>query len=93
VTRIDQRSTEAGKPYANLLPIVEFLVSRGNIAIEGGFVLTQGGWGCLLERPIDFDAVRAEFETPPTVILSESDDSILDRLSWCSIEGPGAHAA
>lgn len=93
VTRINERSADAAQPYSNLFPIVEFLVRLGNVTLDGGFLLTQAGWICRLQRPIDFEAVRSEFEIPASIDLSETHDGILDRLSWCYIEGPGAWAS
>ena len=88
VARIDEHSTDAAKPYSNLLPLVEFLVRGGNVTLDGGFITNPDGWRCRLKDPIDFDAVRSEFEIPASVNLSETHDTILDTLSWCSIEGP-----
>jgi hypothetical protein len=87
---IDRTSNDAARPFGNLLPIVEALVANGNVRLDGGFVLNQGGWQCRLMDPIDWNVVRDRFELPSNVELSEEYDSILDRLSWCAVEGPGA---
>lgn len=43
-----------------------------------------------MARKIDFDLIRKTFELPDSIELSEQYVSILDHLSWCVIEGPGA---
>jgi hypothetical protein len=93
VTRIERQSTVAGQPYANLLPLVDLLLRLGNVALDGGFIVNPDGWRCRLGHPIDFETVRREFEIPASVNLSDVHDTILDTLSWCSIEGPGADLA
>lgn len=88
---IDRISADPSRPYANLLPLVDFLTGLGNFALDGGFILNPDGWRCRLRDRIDFEAVRSEFNFPANVTLSEEHDTILDSLSWCSIEGPAAH--
>jgi hypothetical protein len=89
--RIDRTSTDDSRPFENLLPLVSLLVESGNRAIDGGFLLDPDGWRCRLADPIGFEVVRANVELPANIQISEEHDSILDRLSWCVIEGPGAH--
>jgi len=91
VTRIERRSAIAGEPYANLLPMADHILRIGNVAVDGGFIMNPDGWRCRLGQPIDFEAVRREFEVPASIQLSGVHDTILDTLSWISIEGPGAH--
>jgi hypothetical protein len=93
VTRIERQSTVASQPYANLLPVVDLLLSLGNVALDGGFVMNPDGWRCRLGHPIDFEAVRRMLDVPASISLSKVHDTILDTLSWCSIEGPGADMA
>jgi hypothetical protein len=81
-------SPDPTRPYANLLPILDALVAHGNSCLDGGFRLTQGGWECQLTRPIDFAIVAARFALPPSIDASPDYDTILDRQSWCAIEGP-----
>jgi hypothetical protein len=88
--RLDQHSTD-DQQYSNLLPIVALLVRLGNATEDGGFVMSPDGWRCRLRDPLDFDAVSGEFEIPASIKMSEGQDTILDTLSWCSIEGPQAH--
>jgi hypothetical protein len=88
---IAPNSTDHSRPFENLLPLVDLLVASGNRAVDGGFLLNPDGWRCRLADPIDFDLVRTTFELPANIQISEDLDSILDRLSWCVIEGPGAH--
>jgi hypothetical protein len=76
-------------PCARLKTIVDALVSTGNSVIDGGFVLNPDGWRCRLTAPINFDLVRSNFDFPVAVVLSEETDSILDRDTWCVLEGPG----
>lgn len=89
---IDAASTDMRVPYANLLPIVERLVAEGNECLTGGFVASPDAWQARMARPIDFDLVLTTFRLPPNVDASPEHDSILDRATWCVIEGPGAHA-
>jgi hypothetical protein len=87
---IGAASSDADAPYGNLVPLVDRLVELGNVAVDGGFIPSQGGWYCRLEKPIDFSAVEEVFELPPTIKLAASHDTILDERSWCAILGPGA---
>ncbi|HYN69070.1 MAG TPA: hypothetical protein VEX41_02540 [Candidatus Eisenbacteria bacterium] len=91
--QINAESPDRERPYANLLPIAEALAAAGNSILDGGFVLTQGGWECRLGSPIDFDLVSSQFVLPASIEASPRHDSILDRLSWCVIEGSTADAA
>jgi hypothetical protein len=90
VTPIERESTVTGQPYANLVPIVDLLLRLGNVAVDGGFIMNPDGWRCRLGHRIDFEAVRREFELPASIHVSDVHDTILDTLSWCSIEGKGA---
>jgi|tagenome__1003787_1003787.scaffolds.fasta_scaffold20985533_6 hypothetical protein len=54
--------------------------------------MNPDGWRCRLRDPLDFDAVTGEFGIPASIKVSEANDTILDTLSWCSIERPGAHS-
>lgn len=90
VTGIERESAVAGQPYANLIPMVDLLVRLGNVTVNGGFIINPDGWRCRLRHPTDFEAVRREFEVPASIHLSDVHDTILDTLSWISIEGPGA---
>jgi hypothetical protein len=88
--RISETSPDGNLPYLNLAPIAAALVEMGNETLDGGFVLNPDGWRCRLAKPIDFAFVRTAFEVPPSIDLSEAFDTVHDRRSWCSIEGPGA---
>jgi hypothetical protein len=88
--KIDATTTDEERPYLNLMPILEALEDDGNKAIEGGFVINPDGWRCLLRDPIDFALLEASFELPPNVVLIPARDTVLDRASWCSIEGSNA---
>ena len=79
------------RPYENLVPILDALVAAGNIALDGGFVLDQGGWSSRLAEPIDVDLVRRLFELPASIVVSPEHDTILDESTWVSIEGPRSH--
>jgi hypothetical protein len=92
-TEIDIQSRDPEHPYANLLPIADKLIAHGNSYAEGGFRLTQGGWECQLTMPIDFALVARFFSIPASIDASPDYDTILDRQSWCAIEGPGAQEA
>lgn len=88
--RIDARSSDPAAPYNNLSPIVDLLVKAGNATSDGGFILNPDGWRCRMRRRLDFDLVTEAFELPPTIRVSRVHDSILDTLTWCSIEGQGS---
>ena len=90
---IDTSSPDAERPYANLLPIVDALVSAGNECLSGGFQPSPDAWECRMAQPIDFDLVRRTFSLPPNVVAGPDYDTILDRHTWSVIEGPGADAA
>jgi hypothetical protein len=83
-------SADDQQPFANLLPLVAALIDAGNEMRDGGFVLNPDGWRCRLVRPIDFEVIRERFEPVRTIQLSPEHDTVLDMLTWCSIDGPGA---
>lgn len=87
---ISDRSEDEARPYKNLVPIVEFLVAHQNDLLDGGFLLNPDGWRCRMSKPLDLVLVRQHFALPDTILVSDCHDSILDQLSWCVIEGPGA---
>jgi hypothetical protein len=91
--KIDRMAPSDAPPYENLVPLVEVLVSSGNVATDGGFVLNQAGWQCRFRSHLDMNLIRSTFTLPSSIEISEEFDSILDRLSWCVIEGPGAQRA
>ena len=72
-----------------LLPVVELLVAHGNLAVAGGFVNSQGGWYCQMSDRLDHDLVRQNLVVPSSWDMSEAHDTILDRLTWSCIVGPG----
>lgn len=85
------------EPYGPLAPIVELLLRSGNALTypdkqtkHKGFMPTQGGWTCYLDKPIDFELVANSFEFPAKVHLSRDEDTIFDERTWVAIEGPGA---
>ena len=84
------RSHDDRRPFANLLPLVDVLLRGGNALEDDGFVLNPDGWRCRLTDPLDFGLIHANFELPDNIELSCENDTILDKLTWCSIEGPGA---
>lgn len=86
-------SPDPAVPYANLTPIVDLLLQLGNAAIDDGFTMSQGGWLCRMAESIDMSAILAKFELPDSIHVSIVHDSIHDRFSWCTIEGPGAETA
>ena len=86
---ISRESGDNAKPYENLLPVVDFLAANGNRPVDGGFLLNPDGWRCRMSEPLDFCLVRENFKLPDTLLFSH--DSILDRSTWCVIEGPGVH--
>ena len=82
-----------GSPCERLAPIVEALLAAGNVPNTNGFVTRPDGLVFALVYPIDFKLVRETCDVPRGVVLGDESDTILDRLTWCSIEGPGAMAA
>lgn len=88
---IEPESQDPDRPYANMLPILDFLLRHGNRPLDGGFILNPDGWRARLEKPIDFAGIRHAFQLPASIQLGEAHDTILDTSSWISIEGPGAH--
>lgn len=90
--QITDKSEDAARPWLNLMPVVEFLRAGGNRLLDGGFILNPDGWRCRMAEPLNLEGIRDNFVLPKTILLSDSHDSILDRKSWCVIEGPGAHA-
>jgi hypothetical protein len=87
---LSRGSADPARPFANLLPLVTAIVERGNAVIGGGFVLNPDGWRCRMREPLDFDLISDLFILPANVHLAPDHDTVLDRLTWCSIEGPGA---
>jgi hypothetical protein len=84
-------SEDPARPWLNLIPIVEFLEAHGNTLLDGGFILNPDGWRCRMSVSLDLEGIRENFILPKTIFLSDSHDSVLDKRSWCVIEGPGAH--
>jgi hypothetical protein len=76
------------KPYSHLEPIVDALIASGNQSMrDEWFYLDRDGWRCDLKEPIDFDLLRAKFDFPKTIILSEPLDKIFCKNSWIEIKG------
>jgi hypothetical protein len=74
--------------YRHLEPIVEALIDAGNKPLHDRvFYMDKDGWRCDLESPIDFKLVRAQFSLSSSIILSESDGSILCKNTWIEIKG------
>jgi len=76
-----------------LQEILGVLLAAGNVPNTNGFLRRPDGLVFELVHPIDFVLIRATCDVVPNVVLSEEYTTILDRLRWCSIEGPGAVAA
>jgi len=83
-----QNQRRPKRPFENLLPVVRLLISSGNVLLDGGFILDPDGWRCRLRDPINFKLIAAQCQLPLNVEGSPAHDSILDRLTWCVIEGP-----
>ena len=82
-------SSDPARPFAHLLPLVSFLIEGGNAArTDPPFFKDVDGWRCDLERPIDFDGVRANLKLPDSIRLSPGHDSILCVETWIEIAGP-----
>ena len=79
-TKINPESGDSGRPYAHLLPIVQFIVGHGNEAYKSEFFYnTQDGWRCDLKQLIDLDEVENNFDLPDTVIINRI---IGVRVEW-----------
>jgi hypothetical protein len=85
---ISRTSDDLNMPYANLLPLVDALIRDGNRLRDEGFILSKGGWGCRFAHALNIDLLMDRFEIPENIRLSVEHDTILDRLTWCSITGP-----
>jgi hypothetical protein len=85
---LSRTSDDPKAPYANLLPLVDVLVQDGNRLFDGGFILNKGGWSCRFVHSLNFGLLVDRFEFPENIRLSAQHDTILDRLTWCSITGP-----
>ena len=86
---LSARAKDPRKPYENLLPIVIALTADGNRPSDGGFVLNPDGWRCRMTFSLAFDVITATFQIPTNIVLPRETDTVLDKLTWCSIEGPG----
>lgn len=84
------------KPYTHLEPIVELLLAAGNelsdplsnFPLQGkGFYMDRDGWKCDLKMPIDIKLVTSRFDIPPSIIISEKNNSILCQNTWVEIRG------
>jgi hypothetical protein len=85
----------SGDAYAHLDPVVDFLLSHGNVlATQRRWEQDRDGWFCQLQKPIRFDLVREHFEFPRSILLSEEHNGILCQNSWIEIKGgQNDHAA
>ena len=81
-----------GSPCERLQEILGVLLAAGNVPSTNGFLRRPDGPVLELVHPIDFVLILATCDVPPDVVLFEEYDTILDRLTWCSVEGPGALA-
>jgi hypothetical protein len=74
--------------YSHLQPIVERLLSSGNTPSRSElWGSTREGYVCYLEHPINFALVRACFELPESIVLSEEKDLIACSKTWATIYG------
>ena len=91
MTVLRGESLDPARPFANLLPLVSVMVERGNTAIDDGFILNPDGWRCRMQEPLDFGLIAEAFILPGSIHLDLPMTPCSTRLTWCSIEGPGAH--
>lgn len=83
---ISPTAPEGKPPYAHLDPIVDALLSGGNVlANKRRWVETKDGWLCVLKEPIDFQLVRNSFVLPKTIELFEKIGSVSCSLTWSAI--------
>lgn len=87
--RVEPECADRSLPiYAHLEPIVSALLESGNELARGArWGSTKEGYVCYLTKPIDFALVRARFNLPESVVLSEANDFIACRNTWATIYG------
>jgi hypothetical protein len=94
--QISASPKDVKKPYSHLEPIIACLLSAGNelsnslpeFSLEGnGFYMDRDGWKCDLRKPIDFALIRAKFDLPLSIMLSEKSNSVLCKNTWVEIRG------
>jgi len=86
--KIFSESRDPERPYSHLIPVVEKLLELGNeLAHSQMFYLSQDGWRCDLKRPINFAAIRENFELPDSIELGEANNTIWCRKSWVEVQG------
>lgn len=95
-TIISSLPHNGAKPYTHLEPIVELLLASGNELSDPlpsfplqdkGFYMDRDGWKCDFKMPIDFKLVTSNFEIPPSIIISEKNNSIFCQKTWVEIRG------
>lgn len=87
--RIEPECSDRDQPlYAHLEPIVSALLASGNeLARSERWGSTKDGYVCFLVNPIDFSLVRANFDIPESIVLSEKNNLIACRKTWATIYG------
>jgi hypothetical protein len=84
--RIRAWSPDPADPQGHLQPLIRFLVLHGN-RLHRDQTADDGKRKITLVDAIDFVAVRAEFEVPPSIELHPAHDAIVCRHSRCEILG------
>lgn len=75
--------------WAHLQVIVDALVERGNVAVDGGSVTNQGGFDCRMQEPLDFDLVATLSAQDGHDLRVDRDGDRVDCLHcWAGIVGP-----
>ena len=75
--------------WEHLQPLLVALRESGTAVAGPGFVPVQGGYECVMQRPLDFDVVRSVItEGDKNVHLGESSDLVWCSHCWASIIGP-----
>ena len=86
----ERKSTQ---PYEHLDLLVDFLIDNGNkLSKNHRWGESRAGFFCLLEKPIDFDAIKREFVIPSYIRLIEGLELIECDRSWAFIKGNVSNA-
>lgn len=86
--QINAMPSNEKRPYEHLIPLIEALLEDGNETTTSEmFHRDRDGWRCDLKKPIDFGLLRQTFALPPSIELSEKNNSIFCKNTWVEIKG------
>lgn len=85
---INRNAAPEEKDYYHLQPVVDYLLSKGNIShndfLWGG---NKTGYFCHLEKDIDFDDLSSVFEFPDTIKINKKEQAIDCFTTYSLIKG------